>query len=81
MALKRMVGKSASGLDDVLPLLLKKCGKQARQVIQDAVNAIPQSWTVSRTRVLKKRADKALPESYRPITVTSALHRLFEVSR
>ncbi|KAH7950265.1 hypothetical protein HPB49_021676 [Dermacentor silvarum] len=83
-ALKRMAGKSGSGMDGIPPLLLKECGKQARQAIQDALNvilqsgSIPQSSKVPRIRlVLKEGTDKALPESYRPMTVTSAQYRLF----
>lgn len=83
-ALRQLSGSSAAGLDGVPPMLLKRMGRQTRMVMLAALNSVlttgrvPRSWGRSRMRLIwKKGTDKSLPESYRPITVTAAMYRLF----
>lgn len=82
-ALKHLSGQTAAGLDGIPPRLLKRMGPKTRQLLLGALNVvvysgdIPDGWKTSRMRMIhKKGGDKCLPESYRPITVTSALYRL-----
>ncbi|KAH9365225.1 hypothetical protein HPB48_007928 [Haemaphysalis longicornis] len=64
-------------------LSTQRMGPKTRQLLLNALNAvvcdgvIPDGWKTSRMRIVyKKGGETCRPESYRPITVTSALYRL-----
>ncbi|KAL3220411.1 hypothetical protein MRX96_029891 [Rhipicephalus microplus] len=82
--LKQLSGTSANGLDEIPLLLLKQMRKETGEHLRDALDYfvqssnMPRKWRYARIRIiLKKGVDKSLPDSYRPITITSAMYRLF----
>lgn len=82
-ALKHPSGQTNAGLDGIPQRLLKWKGPKTRQLLLGALNVvmysgeIPHGWKTSRIRMIHKKGGvKCLPESYRPITVTSALYRI-----
>ncbi|XP_037528584.1 uncharacterized protein LOC119405827 [Rhipicephalus sanguineus] len=83
-AIGRLAGSSAAGPDGIPPGLLKRTKRQTREVLLETLNGvlisgkIPQAWRCMRVRLIWKRGtDRELLDNYRPITVTSAMYRLF----
>ncbi|KAH6924588.1 hypothetical protein HPB50_019626 [Hyalomma asiaticum] len=83
-ALARIASQTAQGLDGIPAGLVKRLGKIAREHLAAIFtgiiegNPIPVDWLRSRVCLVpKKGADSGCLSSYRPITVTSVLYRLF----
>ncbi|KAL3201352.1 hypothetical protein MRX96_042953 [Rhipicephalus microplus] len=83
-ALARMSTRTATGPDEV-PACLAKCLRpQAREKLADQLSSIlsgaeiPKEWRQGRiTLILKQGGAAVLLQSYRPITATSVMYRMF----
>ncbi|KAH6921936.1 hypothetical protein HPB50_006842 [Hyalomma asiaticum] len=79
-----MSTRTATGPDEVPARLVKCLRPQAREKLADQLSSIlagseiPKDWRQGRiTLILKQGGEADLLQSYRPITVTSVMYRLF----
>ncbi|XP_075739527.1 uncharacterized protein LOC142784990 [Rhipicephalus microplus] len=83
-ALARMSTRTATGPDEVPAHLVKCLRPQAREKLADQLSSIlsgaeiPKDWRQGRITLILKQGGAADPlQSYRPITVTSVMYRMF----
>ena len=74
----------AQGPDNISPHLLKKCSKSLAyplwKVMKKSLDTqkLPNEWKAANITPIHKKGDKALPENYRPIALTSVICKVLE---
>ena len=74
----------AQGPDLISPNILKNCATSLDyplwKLMKKSIDTgkLPQAWKLSHIKPIYKKGDKALPENYRPIALTSAICKILE---
>uniref|UniRef100_A0A6V7L4A0 Reverse transcriptase domain-containing protein n=1 Tax=Bracon brevicornis TaxID=1563983 RepID=A0A6V7L4A0_9HYME len=84
--IKYLPNKISSGIDKIPPVVIKKINKKMifnlAIIINNAlnINYFPTSWkTALVIPILKKNKNKTDPASYRPISLTTSLSKIYEI--
>ena len=76
--------KKASGPDDIPAILLKTCADEITPmltfIIQQSINAakVPLDWKKATMTPIFKKGNRAMPENYRPVSLTSICCKIAE---
>ena len=82
--LKKINPKKATGPDEVSPRLLKNCANELSTpltlIFQQCINSgsWPSKWKEARVVPVHKKNSKTDPQNYRPISLLSAINKIFE---
>ena len=84
MAFKKLKPKSSAGPDNIPPYVVKGCAESLRDPLHFIFNlaiqtcTFPDAWKITRVCPILKSGDPSLINNYRPISILSAVAKVFE---